>query len=101
MEKQVYSDQELRFTAVLYATRKDVVEHLQIHGKLPEHFPPAGLPTAAKVIERIRGRDPILNEVEQLIYEAILREKRLPGGGVLLYTGCVPIYSLEQNQQIE
>lgn len=101
MEKQVYSEQELKFTAVLYATRKDVVEHLQSTGKLPKTFYPGGLHIAANVIERTRGRDPILDEVEQLIYEAILREKRLPGGGVLLYPGAVPIYSIEQNQQIE
>ena len=101
MEKQVYSDQELRFTAVLYATRKEVVCHLQEHGTLPAHFPPMGLPTAARVIERTRGRNPILNDVEQLIYEAILREKRLPGGGVVLVPGAAPIYSLAQNQPIE
>lgn len=62
MEKKVYSEQELKFTAVLYATRKDVVEHLQSTGKLPKTFNPGDLHIAANVIERTRGRDPFLNE---------------------------------------
>jgi hypothetical protein len=101
MNENTYSKQELRFTAVLYATRRDVVEHLQSTGKLPKHFYPGGLHIAANMIGRTRGRDPILNEIEQQIYEAILSEKRLSGGEVILAPNSIPIYSLQQDQSIE
>jgi len=38
----------------------------------------------ANVIIRRRGRDITLSPDEQLVYDAILKDRRLPGGGVIL-----------------
>jgi len=44
------------------------------------------------VLLRTRGRDPVLNEKEQLVYEATLRKRRLPGGVVrLLPENCADV----------
>ena len=43
-----------------------------------------GMPTAMSVTIRRRGVDVVLSESEQLVFDAILREKRLPYGGAIL-----------------
>jgi hypothetical protein len=100
MDSHVYTDQELRFTAMLYATRADVVKTLRETGKLPAKISLGGFPVAMNVLERSRGRDINLSENEQLVYDAIVRERRLPGGGVLFFTGCRPIFSMEKEENI-
>jgi hypothetical protein len=42
----------------------------------------AGFATGLRITIETRGRDPELSDTEFLVYEAILREGRLPGGGV-------------------
>jgi hypothetical protein len=84
MNENTYSEKELKLTAAVYATRDKVVETIRETGKLPETIELRGFPIAANVIIRRRGTDIILTEDEQLVYDAILREHRLPGGGVRL-----------------
>jgi hypothetical protein len=96
-----YTEEELRFTAVLYATRQDVIEHIQNNGKLPKEIALGGFPTAARVLFREGRTGCILTPTQQLVFNAILREKRLPGGGVILVPGAPPIFAIEANQKIE
>ncbi len=84
MSQHKHTEQELKLTAILYANKPKVVEHLKKKGTLPKRIDPGGFPTGMNVILRTRGRDPVLKEDEQLVYEAILREGRLPGGSVIL-----------------
>lgn len=79
-----YSDQELKLTAAIYATNDWVVDTIRQTGKLPEEIPNGGVHIAMKVIIRKRGTDITLSEDEKIVYEAILREGRLPGGVVRL-----------------
>ena len=84
MEDNKYSIREIKVTAMVYASRRSIVEHVRATGKLPDVIPLGGFPTACNVLVRERGTDPILSENEKLVYDAIIRERRLPGGGVLL-----------------
>jgi hypothetical protein len=84
MEDNTYSIKEIKVTAMVYASRSSIVEHVRASGKLPDVIPLGGFPTACNVLVRKRGTDPILTEDEKLVYDAILRERRLPGGGALL-----------------
>jgi hypothetical protein len=84
MDEHTYSEKELKLTAAVYATRDEVIEIIRKTGKLPETIELGGFPTAANVIIRQRGTDIILSEDEQLVYDAILHERRLPGGSVRL-----------------
>ena len=101
MKIHKYTERELKLTAILYATRQDVVDYLVKHGKLPSNIPLGGFPTAMNVIFRRRGLSSALSEKEWLVFEAINKEKRLPGGGVILVEDSIPIYSVEANQSIE
>lgn len=77
--------QELKLTAAVYASQKDWLQHVKETGKLPENQKPRPwLGIAANHIIRERGRDITLTPDEQLIYDALLKEKRLPGGSVTL-----------------
>lgn len=84
MSEHVYSQPELKLTAILYANNPNVVKHLERTGKLPEDIPNGGFATGLRVIIEKRGLNPDLSETEQLVYEAILRERHLAGGGVRL-----------------
>ena len=84
MSKREYTHPELKITAILYANNPNVVAYLKETGNLPEDIPNGGFPTGMRVIIERRGMDPELREDEQLVYEAILREGTLPGGGVRL-----------------
>jgi hypothetical protein len=84
MNGHIYSEKELKLTAAVYATSSWVVETIRKTGKLPETIDPGGFPIAANVIICQRGADITLTEDEQLVYDAILRERRLPGGSVRL-----------------
>ena len=74
---------ELKLTAILYA-RHGAAKHLQETGKLPDRVggPWSVIPT--RLILEERGTDPTLTPDEQLVYDAILREQRLPGGAIRL-----------------
>jgi hypothetical protein len=69
---------------VVYAARPGVVAITRQTGQLPPTIATGGANIADNLIIRRRGRDFTLNEDEQLVYDAILREGRLPGGGVTL-----------------
>jgi hypothetical protein len=84
MSKREYTHPELKLTAILYAHNPQVVAYLRRTGKLPEVIEDAGFATGLRITIETRGREPELSENEYLVYEAILREGRLPGGGVRL-----------------
>ena len=84
MAKSTRIARELKLTAALYAKRAGVVEHIRNTGKLPEHINTGGFEIGMKILIRKRGTDITLTDDEQLVLEAILREKRLPGGNVVL-----------------
>ncbi|NMC53311.1 MAG: hypothetical protein GYA48_06720 [Chloroflexi bacterium] len=83
MEDNSYSLAGLKVTAMVYATVPSVVEHVRQTGHLPKKITAGGLHIAMRVLMEQRGRDPVLNEKEQMVLEAILRDRRLPGGGVV------------------
>ena len=47
-------------------------------------IPLGGFPIAMRILIEQRGTDPQLTEVEKMVYDAIIRCGKLPGGGVLL-----------------
>ena len=75
----------LKMTAALYAPRREVVEHVRRHGRLPEAINRAGFPTTFGVILRWHGTDLILSEPEQFVQDALLRDGRRPGGWVCVF----------------
>jgi hypothetical protein len=75
-----YTHPELKLTAILYAHNPQVVAYLKRTGKLPKVIHDAGFGTGLRITIETRGRNPELREDEQLVYDAILREGRLPGG---------------------
>jgi hypothetical protein len=101
MKIHKYTESELKLTAILYATREDVIAHVASTGKLPAKMPLGGFPTAMNFLLRRRGLASPFSESERLVYEAILRDKLLPGGGVMLIEERFPIYSVEAGQRIE
>ncbi|WP_299430000.1 hypothetical protein [uncultured Meiothermus sp.] len=83
MKKREISDPELRLTAIVYA-KLGAVPYLKERGRLPDKIGgPWNLIPMRLAIEE-RGTNPELTDDEQLVYEAILREGRLPGGSVIL-----------------
>ena len=82
MNKLEYTHPELKLTAILYAHNPQVVAYLKKNGKLPDVIHDAGFATGLRITIETRGRDPELSDMEFLVYEAILREGRLPGGAV-------------------
>jgi hypothetical protein len=84
MTKSSRIARELKLTAALYAKRAGVLEHIRNTGKLPDHINTGGFEIGMKILIRKRGTDITLTDDEQLVLDAILREKRLPGGNVVL-----------------
>ena len=101
MKTHPYTEQEIKCTAVIYATRAEIVEHIQTTGKLPENVAVGGFPTAMNYLLRTKGVNLLLSEKEELVFNAIINEKRLPAGGVVLFPNAIPIYSIESDQKIE
>ena len=101
MKIHKYTERELKLTAILYATRSDIVAHVTATGKLPAKIPLGGFPTAMNFLLRRRGLDSPLSESETLVFKAIKHDKLLPGGGVILVEERIPIYSVEPGQHIE
>ena len=77
------TEQELKLTAVVYA-RLGAVPPLRQTGRLPDRIGGLWNVIPMRVVLRERGSDPTLTPDEQLVYDAILREGRLPGGAVRL-----------------
>ena len=96
--KQELSEKELKLTAAVYATNARVVDTVRKTGKLPETIPNGGLHIAANVIIRKRGEDITLTKDEQLVFDAILREGRLPGGSVMLVSEYIKRNNLDKNK---
>ncbi len=84
MEKAEISNKELKLTAAHYAGRPGVVEYVKKTGRLPESIPTGGADIGTRILISKRGEDITLTEDEQLVYDAILRDGRLPGGHVVL-----------------
>jgi len=61
-----------------------VIKHLQRTGKLPRQINTGGAHIQMRVLLESRGTDIRLTPDGKLVYQAILREKPLPGGGVIL-----------------
>jgi hypothetical protein len=84
MKKETKSNKEIKLTAAVYAHRPWVVKYVKKTGKLPKNIPFAGDNIGVRVIIETRGTDITLTADEQLVYDAIVKEKRLPGGSVIL-----------------
>jgi hypothetical protein len=101
MKTHKYTELEIKLTAILYATRGDVIQQIINTGSLPAKIPLGGFPTAMNVLLKRRGLSSPLSSDELLVLEAIKTEKTLPAGGVILVEERFPIYSVEPNQRIE
>jgi hypothetical protein len=77
------TDRELRLTAAVYA-RHGVARHLRETGSLPDVVGGPWSVIPMRLVIEERGLAPELTQDEQLIYDAIIREGRLPGGVVRL-----------------
>ena len=77
------ADRELKLTAALYA-RHGAARHLREIGKLPDVVGGPWSVIPMRLIIEERGLDFELTPDEQLVYDAIIRERCLPGGTVLL-----------------
>jgi hypothetical protein len=78
------TDRELRLTAALYALKPRVLEHVKATGELPEHIPTGGSDIAMRWLIEHRGTDIELTADEELVLQAIVRSRRLPGGHPIL-----------------
>ena len=83
------SERELKVTAVFYV-RLDALVHLRETGRLADRIGGMQNYIPMNLVLRERGTDPTLTEEEQLVYEAIVREHRLPGGAVRLVSESSP-----------
>lgn len=84
MSSWPHSERELKLTAALYASRPRILEHVRATGSLPREFTLGGGHIGARLLIEARGTDITLTPDEQLVYEAIVRDGRLPGGSVRL-----------------
>ncbi len=74
---------ELRLTAAVY-TLLGAASYLKEHGRLPDRIGGPWNYLPANYMIQQRGTDFELDEDERPVYEAILREHRLPGGSMVL-----------------
>ena len=84
LEKENYSNREIKITAAMYAARHGVVESVRASGRLPKSIPMGGAEIQLRYLIERRGTDITLTEDEKLVYDAILRERTLPGGSAHL-----------------
>lgn len=74
---------ELKLTAAVYS-RMGAATHVKETGKLPDSIGGLWNVIPMQLILKERGSNPTLTLDEQLVYDAIIRESRLPGGAVRL-----------------
>ena len=84
MKASKRSQREIKLTAALYASMRGVLEHVRTTGKLPDEIPEGGAHIGMRVLIERRGTNITLTHDERLVYDAIIREKRMPGGSVIL-----------------
>ena len=60
------------------------MEHVRATGKLPDTISKPGIYIGMGILIKDRGTDISLSPDEQLVYDAIIKEKRTPGGSVIL-----------------
>jgi len=84
MNDTVPNERELKLTAALYAGRQFVMDHLRETGRLPEKIPTGGAHIGMRLLIERRGTDITLTDDERLVFDSLLRERRLPGGSVIL-----------------
>jgi len=77
------AEKELKLTAAVYA-KHGTAAHLRRTGKLPDRIGGMWSVIPMRLVIEERGTDLTLRPDEQLIYDAIVREGRLPGGSVRL-----------------
>ena len=77
-------ERELKLTAALYAQIRGVLEHIRATGRLPKKINAGGAHIGMRLLIERRSTDITLTPDEQLVYDAIIRGKRLPGGSVIL-----------------
>jgi hypothetical protein len=77
------TERELKLTAAVYA-RLGAADHVRQTGSLPERLGGPWNVIPMRLVLQERGTDVTLTPDEQLVYETILREARLPGGAVRL-----------------
>ena len=75
---------DLKIAAALYASRPGVLNHLRSTGRLPKEIPMGGVSIGLSLLIRARGTDINLEPHEELVYRALVRENRLPGGYAIL-----------------
>jgi hypothetical protein len=80
---QQASERALKLTAAVY-TKHLAADYLREHGRLPDRIGGLWSCIPMRLIIEERGTDITLTPDEQLVYDAIVRERRLPGGSVLL-----------------
>jgi hypothetical protein len=80
MSEKKFPIKSLKMTAAMYAKRKEVVDYIREHGVLPEKINAGGFPAMFGHNLHTRGVDLELTEKEQMVYDAILRSGRTPGG---------------------
>ncbi len=83
MTNRTKSDREIKLTAALYV-KLGVLRHVRATGHLPEKVGNPGASIAVRLLLEERGTDITLTPDEQLVYDAIARDGRLPGGSVCL-----------------
>ena len=83
------SERELKITAVFYV-RLGAIAHLRETGRLADRIGGMQNYIPMNLVLRERGTDPTLSEDEQLAYDAIVREHRLPGGAIRLISESSP-----------
>lgn len=84
MDTSSITEKELKLTAAIYAKSPETVAYVKEHGKLPKMEPKPWGAIILRVIIEERGTDITLTPDEQLIYDAIIRENRFPGGSARL-----------------
>jgi len=84
MTSRVPRIKELKLTAALYASRPGVIDHVRAAGKLPPAISMGGGDVGLRLLIKYRGADIDLTPDEELVYDAIVREGRWPGGRAIL-----------------
>lgn len=74
----------LKLTAALYASRPGVVDYVRRNDRLPDDIPMGGAHIGVRLLVERRGWAIELTADEQLVFEAMVREGRLPRERVVL-----------------